>query len=87
MSSGGRLALGAGASLAALVVAAFLIGGGGTVSARGPQMVQLPDNTSLIGQPPAAIAPASTPLPLTPAAAPPLDSGIWSTPAQFAPPE
>ncbi len=87
MSSGGRLALGAGASLAALVVAAFLIGGGGTVTARGPQMVQVPENTSLIGQPPAAIAPAPTLLPSPPAAAPTSNSGIWSTPAQFAPPE
>lgn len=87
MSSGDRLALGAGASLAALVVAAFLIGGGETVSTRGAYLVQLPKNTSLIIHAPAAIAPIPTPLPSPPADAPPSDAGIWSTPAQFAPPE
>ncbi len=87
MSSGGRLALGAGASLAALVVAALLIGDGETVTARAPYLVQLPENTSLVIQPPAAIAPTPTPLPSPPAAGPHSDPGIWSTPAQFAPPE
>lgn len=87
MSSGNRLALGAGASLAALIVGVFLIGGGETLTARGPYLVQLPENTSLIAEAPAAITPIPTPLSLPPATTPPSDPGIWSTPAQFAPPE
>ena len=85
--SGGRLALGTGAGLAALVVAAFLTGGGETVTPRGRELVQLPNNTSLIIDVPTAIAPTPTPLPPPPAAAPLADAGIWSTPAEFAPPE
>lgn len=87
MNSSGRLALGAGASLAALVVSGFLIGGGETVRPRGPEFVQLPKNSFQIIQAPAALSPAPTPLPLPPAAVPPVDAGVWSTPAQFAPPE
>lgn len=87
MRSGGRLALYASASLAALVAAAFLIGGGGTGAMRAPHLVQLSETTSLVRQVPAPIAPTPAPLPSSPTNAPPSDPGIWSTPAEFAPPE
>ena len=87
MRSGGRLALGAGASLAALAAAAFLFGGGGTRTGRMPYLVQLSETAALISQAPAARAPAPAPLPSPPADVPPADAGIWSTPAEFAPPE
>lgn len=83
----GRLALGASASLAALVVFAFLIGGGETVTPRGPGFVQLPKITFVKNEAPVAITPIPTPLEPPPAAALPQDPGIWSTAAQFAPPE
>ena len=87
MSRDGRLALGAGAGLATLVMSAFLIEGGETVTPRGPEFVQLPKKTFLKNEAPVAITPIPTPLESPPAAATPPDLGIWSTPAQFAPPE
>lgn len=86
-SGGGRLALGTSAGLAALAAAALLTGRGATDNMREPGLVQLPVSSSLITQAPATIAATPAAMPSPPAAAAPWDPGIWSTPAQFAPPE